>query len=87
MVLFVIPVKNLVISQVGRGLPLAAGVHVVGPTGGYGWIISWNQTAHRRIKFTVPEIDPSSPLLISIPYPVGATFKLTALGKLVLDRI
>jgi hypothetical protein len=63
---------------VGRGLPLAAGGAVVGPTGGYGWIINFNKTAPRQILFTEPEIDPSSPMFISIPYPVGTIFELSA---------
>lgn len=65
-------------GKVGRGLPIAAGGSIVGPTGGYGWIISFNKTAPRQISFEEPEIDPSSPLLISIPYPVGTIFELTA---------
>lgn len=67
-------------GTVGRGLPLAAVGDVVGPIGGFGWIISFNQTAPRQITFMQPEIDPSTPLLISIPYPIGTTFELQAKG-------
>jgi hypothetical protein len=63
---------------VNKGLPLTARGDVVGPTGGYGWIITFNKGAPRRITLSDPEINPSSPMIISIPYPPGTTFRITA---------
>jgi hypothetical protein len=63
---------------VNKGLPLTARGDVVGPTGGYGWIITFNKGAPRQITFSDAEIYPNSPMFISIPYPRGTKFKIIA---------
>ena len=64
-------------STVNNGLPVTANPEVASPAGGYGWILSLNQTAPRSLELKELEIDPSSVLVISIPYPPGTTFEIT----------
>jgi hypothetical protein len=65
-------------SMVNKGLPLTARGDVVGPTGGYGWIISFKKGAPRSVSFSDPEIKPNSPMIVSMQYPPGSTFTITA---------
>lgn len=66
-------------STLGPGQSLTATGNVVGPVGGYGWILTFNQGSPSKITFQRAEVLPNTPLLISIPYPPGTTmFKITA---------
>lgn len=65
-------------SSVTPGMPLTARSNVNGLSGGFGWIVDFNNTAPRHIDFVDTEIAPNSILLISIPYPNGTTFNVTA---------
>ena len=69
-------------TSITRGMPLTPTGEIVGPTGGYGWILTFvNKTVPRNINFTAPAIDPSSPMMISIPYPIGTTFQVMAVSN------
>lgn len=70
------PIQNP--ATVGNGLPVNANADIVGFSGGFGWLLNFNTTAPRSIQFSLIEVDPSSQLLISIPYPPGTTFTITA---------
>jgi hypothetical protein len=61
-----------------KGLWVTANPDVVGPTGGFGWHLSLSRGAPRVLNITQMEISPSSPLLLSIAYPVGTTITITA---------
>lgn len=63
---------------VTHGMPLTAKANVNGLSGGFAWIVNFNKTAPRRIEFEDMEIAPDSVLLISIQYPIGTTFNVTA---------
>jgi hypothetical protein len=69
------PVSN---PSVNRGLPVTANPDVVGPIGGFGWLLTLNSGAPRTLILEQMEIDPSSILMLSIPYPPGTTFTITA---------
>jgi hypothetical protein len=69
------PILNPAVTP---GMPLTARSNVNGLSGGFGWIINFNRTAPRHIDFIDTEIEPHSVLLISIPYPPGTTFNVTA---------
>lgn len=60
------------------GLPLTARGEVAGPVGGFGWVVEFNAGAPRQIDFENIEVLPETPLLVSIPYPSGTTFTITA---------
>jgi hypothetical protein len=64
-------------DTVNHGMPLTARGDITGPTGGYGWIINFNQSAPRFIEFTLSEIHPDSTLFVSIPYPMNTIFTIT----------
>ena len=60
------------------GLPITANSDIVGPVGGFGWYLTLQDGAPRRMTFSQIEVAPESPLLISIAYPVGTTFSIRA---------
>jgi len=61
------------------GLPIsAAHSHVVGPVGGFGWFMEVFKGAPKRVVFELIEVDARTPLLLSIAYPLGTTFTITA---------
>jgi hypothetical protein len=61
-----------------KGLWVTANADVAGPTGGFGWHLSLARGAPRVLKLSQMEISPTSPLLLSIAYPVGTTITITA---------
>lgn len=77
------PYKNRMVSE---GNPLTASSKIVGPIGGYGWIVDFNKTSPRYIHFSKIEMDPASTLLISIPYPKGTTFTLVSTASSCSNR-
>lgn len=71
------PMQN---SNLSRGLPVTANPDIVGITGGYGWLLDLNIPAPRQLTFSTVEVDPDSPLIVSIPYPMGTNFAISAHG-------
>lgn len=61
-----------------RGLVITANPDITGLSGGFGWLIELNRGAPRSLIFEQIEIDPSSVLLVSIPYPKGTSFEVSA---------
>lgn len=49
---------------------------IVGPVGGFGWILELDNGAPKELNITHVEVLPETPLLLSIPYPVGTTFNI-----------
>lgn len=68
----------LIHNNVNKGLPITANADVVGPTGGFGWLLKLNKGAPRNIRLEEIAVDPGSTLLLSIAYPVGTTFTISA---------
>ena len=60
------------------GLPVTANAEVAGLVGGFGWYLRLNGGAPRTMTFSLLEIPPESPMILSIAYPVGTTFNITA---------
>jgi hypothetical protein len=67
-------------ESVSSGLPITANSDIVGLSGGFGWFLDFDVPAPRSLRLEGFEIDPASPLIVSIPYPVGAAFEITANG-------
>ena len=65
-------------SGSATGLPVTAGGDVVGPVGGFGWILELNGGAPRSVHIDTVEVLPETPLLVSIAYPVGTLFTIAA---------
>lgn len=63
-----------------EGVPITAAGDIVGPVGGFRWIIDLSQGAARQLKFELIEVLPDTPLLVTIPYPAGTTFTISANG-------
>lgn len=61
-----------------NGLPVTATGDIVGPVGGFGWILDLDAGPPREIRFDLIEVLPETPLMLSIPYPPGTSFTLTA---------
>lgn len=60
------------------GLPITAQPDIVGPVGGFGWYLQLDDGAPREMTFDLIEVDPDTPLLMSVVYPVGTVFDITA---------
>jgi hypothetical protein len=60
------------------GLPMTAVGDVTGLAGGYGWLLELDAGPPKEMKFSLVEVDPDTPLLLSIAYPVGTTFEFEA---------
>lgn len=58
-------------------MPITARGEIVGPVGGYGWILELNGGAPRTLLIQDIEVLPETPLLVSIAYPNGTTFNVT----------
>jgi hypothetical protein len=61
-------------------LPLTRNSQVTGPSGGFGWHIQLNAGAPKTLQFTEIQMFRASPLMISIAYPKGVRFTITAQG-------
>ena len=61
-----------------KGLPITANAKLTGPVGGYSWLLKLNSGAPVHIRFEFVEASPDTPLLLSIAYPIGTTFTITA---------
>lgn len=62
------------------GVPITAAGDIVGPVGGFRWILNLSQGAPRQLKFEHVEVDPDTPMLVTIPYPTGTSFTVSAVG-------
>jgi hypothetical protein len=60
------------------GLAITARGDITGPVGGYGWIVKLDKGAPRNIYIYNIEVLPETPMLVSIAYPIGTTFKISA---------
>jgi len=60
------------------GLPITAQPEIVGPTGGFGWLLTLNDGAPKTLRIKYVEVDPSTPLMLGIAYPVGTSFTIRA---------
>jgi hypothetical protein len=63
------------------GLPVTANADLVGPVGGFGWKLELDRGAPKSIFIAEVEVDPATPLLLSITYPAGTSFNITALAS------
>jgi hypothetical protein len=61
-------------------LPVTRNSQVTGPSGGFGWHIRFNAGAPKTLQFTEIQMFRESPLMISIAYPKGVRFTITARG-------
>lgn len=69
------PARN---PNANLGLPVTANPDIVGPVGGFGWVLKLSGGAPRSLDIDQVEMDPSKMLLLSIAYPVGTVFAITA---------
>lgn len=60
------------------GLPVTANADIVGPVGGFGWKLELAKGAPASVRFEQIEVDPETPLLLSIAYPLGTSFIIEA---------
>jgi hypothetical protein len=60
------------------GLPVTANAQITGPVGGFGWKLDLKKGAPKSIRFSEVEVDPATPMLLSIAYPPGTKFNITA---------
>jgi hypothetical protein len=60
------------------GLPVTANADIVGPVGGFGWKLQLGAGAPKSVRIEQIEVDPATPLLLSIAYPVGTSFNMSA---------
>jgi len=60
------------------GLPVTANPDIVGPVGGFGWLLSLNGGAPHTLDITGIEVLPETPLILGIVYPLGTSFSITA---------
>ena len=66
------------ISSASNGLPVSTNADIVGPIGGFGWILTLNGGAPRDLNITDIEVAPGDTLILSIAYPVGTVFSVSA---------
>jgi hypothetical protein len=59
------------------GMAVTARGEVVGPVGGYAWILELDGGAPRNLRLDDVEVLPETPMIISIAYPVGTTVNIT----------
>ena len=60
------------------GLPITANSEVAGVTGGFGWMMQLDAGSPKTLRIDQIEVDPSSPLVFTMPYPAGTSFTITA---------
>ena len=61
-----------------NGLPITASADVAGPVGGYSWLLKLIAGAPKRLVVKSVEVRPDTPMLLSIAYPIGTNFTITA---------
>jgi hypothetical protein len=60
------------------GLPVTANGDIVGPVGGFGWYLRLDKGAPKNLTLREIEVDPSTPMMLSVSYPKGTMFNITA---------
>jgi len=60
------------------GLPVTAEADVAGPVGGFGWLLELNEGAPKELEIRLVEVNPDTPMLLSIAYPPGTSFVIAA---------
>jgi hypothetical protein len=61
------------------GLPVTANADIAGLVGGFGWYLRLvNGKAPKRVEISQVEVDPDTPMVLSIAYPPGSTFTVRA---------
>ena len=61
-----------------QGLPVTANADIVGPVGGFGWLLEFNEGAPRTLRIQHVELKPETPLMLSLVYPLGTNVTVTA---------
>jgi len=59
------------------GLPVTAQSDIVGMTGGFGWLLTFNNGSPIRTKISRVEVKPSTVLVLAIPYPMNVGLRIT----------
>jgi len=62
------------------GLPITANSEVVGPIGGFGWLLNLEDGPPKSLAIDQIEVDAATPLMLAIPYPEGTAFSISANG-------
>lgn len=57
---------------------MTANAIITGPVGGFGWLLNLDDGPPKSLRIDQIEVDPSTPLMLVIPYPEGVTFSITA---------
>jgi len=71
------PMFNLDADPLG-GNEMTAQPEVAGPVGGFGWLLSLDGGAPKKLRIEDIEVDASSPLILGIAYPLGTSFTIKA---------
>eukprot|EP00591_Stephanopyxis_turris_P000730 CAMPEP_0195512014 /NCGR_PEP_ID=MMETSP0794_2-20130614/4132_1 /TAXON_ID=515487 /ORGANISM="Stephanopyxis turris, Strain CCMP 815" /LENGTH=1294 /DNA_ID=CAMNT_0040639729 /DNA_START=53 /DNA_END=3934 /DNA_ORIENTATION=+ len=61
-----------------HGLPVTANPDIVGPVGGYGWLLKLNGGAPHTVRIELTEVLSTTPLVLGVAYPLGTSFTITA---------
>jgi hypothetical protein len=65
-------------ASIVPGLPVTANPDIVGPVGGFGWLLELDAGAPRDLNISEVEQSPNSTMLLSIAYPPGTTVTINA---------
>ncbi|CAB9506538.1 G8 domain-containing protein DDB [Seminavis robusta] len=60
-----------------EAMVVTANADIVGPVGGFGWLLELDEGAPKTLRVDIPEIMPDTPLLLSIAYPLGTSVNIT----------
>jgi hypothetical protein len=60
------------------GLPVTAAADIAGMAGGFGWLLTLTAGAPKTLGITMVEVNPDTPLLLSVAYPLNTVFTITA---------
>jgi hypothetical protein len=67
------------LGSLGQPIALTANPELTGPLGGLGWRIALNEGSPRRFLIKHIQVPHTSKLIISLPYPPGTAFSVSAL--------
>jgi len=60
------------------GLPITANADIVGPVGGYGWMMELDDGAPKNLRIDFVEVKDDTPMLLGIRYPPGTGVTIVA---------
>lgn len=60
------------------GLPVTANPEVAGPVGGFGWLLTLDGGAPKKVEIDFVEVDSTTPMMLAITYPPGTSFSIVA---------